>query len=175
MLLNLPVSLLTFPRLAESAASCVEKAQPGMVCSLQSFVFIVSVMSKGGIWLHHHVLKIMQRCVCMVQRCKRHQSSPGGEEKCMLTSRERHVPAAQMPIVQMLPDSALAGTALHSTELCRIDTAMVTAVKCRRTRQLWSWDRLLSGCWLAPRDRGTETEEPRCWVREGACDAILTA
>lgn len=72
----------------------------------------------------------------MVQKCKRHQSSPGGKEKCTLTSRELHVPAAQMPIVQMLPDSALADTALQSTELCRIDTAVVTAAKCRRTRQL---------------------------------------
>lgn len=44
--------------------------------------------------------------------------------------------AAQMPIAQMLPDSELADTALQSTELCCIDMAMVTAVKCRRPGQL---------------------------------------
>lgn len=56
----------------------------------------------------------------------------------MLTSRELHVPAAQMPIVQMLPDMELAGTAPQSTELCCIDGATVTAVKCQRPRQLQS-------------------------------------
>lgn len=79
----------------------------------------------------------------------------------LLPSRELHVYAAHVPIVQMLPDSELADAALQSSELCCTDTATVTAVKCRRPGQLQSWDRLLSVCWLVLRDRGTETLSAR--------------
>lgn len=54
----------------------------------------------------------------------------------LLPSRELHVYAAHVPIVQMLPDSELADAALQSSELCCTDTATMTAVKCRRPGQL---------------------------------------
>lgn len=75
-----------------------------------------------------------------------------GEKYYLLTSRELHVHAAWMPIVQMLPDSELADAALQSTELWCIDVAMVTVVKCQQPGQLRSFDGLLSVCQFTLRD-----------------------
>lgn len=46
----------------------------------------------------------------------------------ILICRELHAHAAQVPTVQMLPDSELADAALQDTELCCIGMATVAAV-----------------------------------------------
>lgn len=65
-------------QLPEAGGECSKMCRDGTErrgCSLQSFVFTVSVMGKGDVRPHHRAPEIEQRCVSVVQKCKRHQSS----------------------------------------------------------------------------------------------------